>query len=187
MTQTSAHDSQAKTGTTGRVDPRDVGGSSIGHFGFFRRTFKSSLWDDTLGALTDVFEGRKPRQASTPKGSWGIREEDVWSDLLRRGAKERLRAPTSPPMAPAAVQPSASCQRRIASSPGPLSEAPPSLAIADRPWRQNLLVRRTSGFSTWGMEVAKSAWARENAAAPVRRFDRLASGASGDEKTLEGA
>ena len=64
-----------------RVDPRDVGGLPIGHFGFFRRTFNGSLWHDTLGALTDVFEGRKPRQVSTARGSWGIREEDVWSDL----------------------------------------------------------------------------------------------------------
>ncbi len=68
-----------------RIDPSDLGEAAIGHFGFFRRTFRSTLWNDALGFLSDVFEGRTPRRVSTSPTSWGIREEDVLSDLLSHG------------------------------------------------------------------------------------------------------
>jgi predicted alpha/beta hydrolase len=30
------------------VSPKDLGVAAIGHFGFFREQFKSSLWNDTV-------------------------------------------------------------------------------------------------------------------------------------------
>jgi predicted alpha/beta hydrolase len=37
-----------------RVDPAQVGGGPIGHFGFFRERFKDTLWKDAA----DWLEGR---------------------------------------------------------------------------------------------------------------------------------
>jgi predicted alpha/beta hydrolase len=42
------------------VHPRDAGVHRIGHFGFFRRRFEASLWEDAAGWLLGVAEGRPP-------------------------------------------------------------------------------------------------------------------------------
>lgn len=68
-----------------RVNPLDLGSHAIGHFGFFRRAFKDTLWADALGFLTDTFDGRAPRRVSSARSSWGIREEDVLADLRTHG------------------------------------------------------------------------------------------------------
>jgi len=34
-----------------RIEPRDVGAQSVGHFGFFRERFRDSLWRETADWL----------------------------------------------------------------------------------------------------------------------------------------
>jgi predicted alpha/beta hydrolase len=75
-----------------RVDPKDLAKGPIGHFGFFRSTFREPLWFEALAFLTDVFEGRSPRPRSQertpaaqesrrPAFAFDLREEEVLADL----------------------------------------------------------------------------------------------------------
>jgi predicted alpha/beta hydrolase len=75
-----------------RVDPNDLGKGPIGHFGFFRSTFREPLWFEALAFLTDVFEGRPPQprpmeraalpqESRKPAFAFELREEDVLADL----------------------------------------------------------------------------------------------------------
>jgi predicted alpha/beta hydrolase len=61
------------------VAPRDHGGGRIGHFGFFRRRFRDSLWLDTVQFVKDVAGGTAVRPAR-----YGVRETSV----SRRRRKE---------------------------------------------------------------------------------------------------
>jgi predicted alpha/beta hydrolase len=75
-----------------RVDPEDLGKGPIGHFGFFRSTFREPLWGEALSFLTDVFEGRSPPRRArvhdsgggrprAPAFAFDLREEDILADL----------------------------------------------------------------------------------------------------------
>jgi predicted alpha/beta hydrolase len=68
-----------------RLRPQDLGGTPIGHFGFFRRTFRDSLWADTLAFLRDVFHGRPPSRAKAARPAWDVRAEDIVADMARCG------------------------------------------------------------------------------------------------------
>jgi predicted alpha/beta hydrolase len=47
------------------VAPRDHGGKSIGHFGFFRPRFRDTLWAETVQYAKDVAADRAPRPAAS--------------------------------------------------------------------------------------------------------------------------
>jgi predicted alpha/beta hydrolase len=42
------------------IRPSEVGKAAIGHFGFFRRGFRDTLWTEAKGFLDDVLAGRSP-------------------------------------------------------------------------------------------------------------------------------
>jgi predicted alpha/beta hydrolase len=63
-----------------RVDPQEHGGAPIGHFGFFRPRFRTTLWRDAATFLTDALQGRTPRRQERG-GAFGIRDEDIFLDL----------------------------------------------------------------------------------------------------------
>ena len=66
-----------------RVDPAHLGKGPIGHFGFFRATFREPLWREALAFLNDVFEGRSPPRLE-PRGPafpFAISEQDILADL----------------------------------------------------------------------------------------------------------
>lgn len=48
--------------------PSDVGRAKVGHFGFFRRGLRDTLWRDTLDFFEDVFAGREPLVRGEPRG-----------------------------------------------------------------------------------------------------------------------
>jgi pimeloyl-ACP methyl ester carboxylesterase len=82
-----------------RVDPGVLGRGPIGHHGFFREKCREPLWEEALGFLGDVFEGRAPRttrwsgpsavgaQPVAPRGrspldaGWDLKEEELMADL----------------------------------------------------------------------------------------------------------
>lgn len=67
-----------------RVHPRDVGGRSVGHFGFFRSRMRDSLWRDTADFLRAATSGRPlplPTATETARADWGIVMSDILSDL----------------------------------------------------------------------------------------------------------
>lgn len=67
-----------------RVDPRDVGVRSVGHFGFFRSRMRDSLWRDTAHFLLAAVQGRAlpvPTATERARTGWGILMSDVLADL----------------------------------------------------------------------------------------------------------
>jgi predicted alpha/beta hydrolase len=64
-----------------RLRPRDLGARSIGHFGFFRRHFRETLWADAADFLVDILAGRPPRHARAARPLCDLQEEDVLADL----------------------------------------------------------------------------------------------------------
>jgi predicted alpha/beta hydrolase len=66
-----------------RIDPSDLEVSSIGHFGFFRRPFAESLWDEVGHFIDAVSEGKPPRLPdSPPRGVLGTHVRFEWSDVM---------------------------------------------------------------------------------------------------------
>lgn len=64
-----------------RVSPDDHGGASIGHFGFFKRRFRDTLWSESRTFLLDSVTGSPPGPTPTRRGTFGIGAEDVLADL----------------------------------------------------------------------------------------------------------
>ncbi|MFO0614356.1 MAG: alpha/beta fold hydrolase [Polyangiaceae bacterium] len=67
-----------------RVRPRDVGASSVGHFGFFRPRFRQTLWRDTLAFLRAAVGGGPlptPTATERRRHDWGIEMDDILADL----------------------------------------------------------------------------------------------------------
>jgi predicted alpha/beta hydrolase len=52
-----------------RVRPSEVGKAAIGHFGFFRRGLRDTLWAEAKGFLDDVLAGREPADRGAPPSS----------------------------------------------------------------------------------------------------------------------
>jgi len=63
-----------------RVHPSQHGGASIGHFGFFRPRFTSTLWRDAASFLKDALDGREPAGARGV-GPLKLTAEDFTADL----------------------------------------------------------------------------------------------------------
>lgn len=65
------------------LHPSDLG-APIGHFGFFRPRFASSLWQETHRFLSDAFAGRVPEPTpwrGPAEDFVAFREEDILADL----------------------------------------------------------------------------------------------------------
>jgi predicted alpha/beta hydrolase len=64
-----------------RIDPRDYGDASIGHFGFFRPRFAPTLWQEAAAFLRDALAGHTPkRRPIAPPAPRSLRDE-VMVDL----------------------------------------------------------------------------------------------------------
>lgn len=67
-----------------RVRPRDVGASSLGHFGFFRPRVRESLWRDSIAFIRAATTGATlptPTATERARAGWGIEMEDILADL----------------------------------------------------------------------------------------------------------
>lgn len=65
-----------------RLSPEDRGADAIGHFGFFRPRFATTLWTEAATFLRDSLEGRDPRhQPAFDDTVFRSLSEDVMEDL----------------------------------------------------------------------------------------------------------
>jgi predicted alpha/beta hydrolase len=64
-----------------RLDPRELGETSVGHFGFFRQRFQESLWLETSWFIDDLVEGRQTYRASPRRSAFSVSADEVMADL----------------------------------------------------------------------------------------------------------
>ena len=63
-----------------RMRPEDLGGLSVGHFGFFRPEHSDTLWVELRDWLDDTLAGRAPRVGPT-QPRLAVTDADLAADL----------------------------------------------------------------------------------------------------------
>jgi predicted alpha/beta hydrolase len=64
-----------------RLDPRELGAPSVGHFGFFRPRFEDSLWRETRWFIDDLVEDRRSFQPAPHRSPFAVSTDEVMADL----------------------------------------------------------------------------------------------------------
>jgi predicted alpha/beta hydrolase len=64
-----------------RLDPRELGEHSVGHFGFFRPRFEDSLWREARWFIDDLVEDRQSFQPAARRSVFSVSTDEVMADL----------------------------------------------------------------------------------------------------------